>query len=156
MKWFLVASTLLALSWSLAQGEGIYQSRCAVCHGAKGEGHPGVYPPLAGSLGRLLALEEARAYLIWVTTYGLSGPIRSGGVVYNGVMLAYPGLSAAERADLLNHLLALNAGYLPGGFRRFTPEEVQGFVKDKKTPAELRHLRESLIARLQQKGLPVP
>ncbi len=30
-------------------GQAIYLARCAVCHGEKGEGKPGCYPPLTGS-----------------------------------------------------------------------------------------------------------
>ena len=36
-----------------AEGEPIYKSRCAVCHGPKGEGRKGEYPALAGGRGTL-------------------------------------------------------------------------------------------------------
>lgn len=36
-----------------AAGEPVYKSRCAVCHGAKGEGRKGEYPALAGGTGTL-------------------------------------------------------------------------------------------------------
>ncbi|SFW32717.1 c-type cytochrome [Nitrosovibrio sp. Nv17] len=35
----------------LAQGARLYEKHCRECHGAQGEGAPGVYPPLAGSRG---------------------------------------------------------------------------------------------------------
>ncbi|MBC7989809.1 MAG: cytochrome c [Luteimonas sp.] len=31
------------------RGQGLYANRCADCHGTRGEGVPGVYPPLAGN-----------------------------------------------------------------------------------------------------------
>lgn len=34
---------------ALAAGAKIYSDRCADCHGAQGEGVPGIYPPLAGN-----------------------------------------------------------------------------------------------------------
>jgi len=134
----------------------LYQARCAVCHGVEGQGIPGLYPPLAGSLGRLLALKEARAYVAWVVWYGLQGSIRSGGMAYQGVMPAHPGLTPEEQAALLNHLLALNTRYLPSNYPPFTPEEVKGYRAQVKTPAELRKLREALLQKLSTKGLPMP
>lgn len=148
----------IALLPALAQTQGasLYQARCAVCHGVEGQGIPGLYPPLAGSLGRLLALKEARAYVAWVVWYGLLGPIRSGGVVYQGVMPAHPGLTPEELAALLNHLLALNTRYLSSNYLPFTPEEVKGYQAQVKTPAELRKLREALLQEISTKGLPMP
>ena len=34
---------------ALARGEQLYQDHCADCHGAEGQGAPGIYPPLAGN-----------------------------------------------------------------------------------------------------------
>jgi len=152
----LLLGCLLGLLGALAQGEVLYQARCAVCHGAQGQGTPGLYPPLAGSLARLLALEEGRSYLAWVVAYGLSGPMRSGGRTYNGVMPAHPDFSPEEEAALLNHLLALNAAWLPKGYPPFTPEEVRRHRTVRKTPEELRRLREELLRKLSEKGLPLP
>lgn len=149
---------LLAFSLAVAQSQGatIYQARCAVCHGSQGQGTPGLYPPLAGTLGRLLALEEARAYIAWVVRYGLSGFIRSSGGVYNGVMPAHPGLSAEELTDLLNFLVTLSSKQLPPNFRPFSLEEVRQYQAQPKTPGELRKLREAILEKLTAKGLPPP
>ena len=38
----------------LAQGARIYKDRCAECHQARGEGVPGIYPPLAGNQAILM------------------------------------------------------------------------------------------------------
>jgi|YNPMSStandDraft_1061717.scaffolds.fasta_scaffold08168_5 mono/diheme cytochrome c family protein len=151
---FLWITFFLALAQN--QGASLYQARCAVCHGVEGQGTPGLYPPLAGSLGRLLALKEARAYVAWVVRYGLQGPIRSGGMVYQGVMPAHPSLTPEEEAALLNYLLALNTRHLSSNYPPFTPEEVKGYQAQAKTPAELRRLREALLQQLSAKGLPMP
>ncbi|OUR72268.1 hypothetical protein A9Q78_07300 [Methylophaga sp. 41_12_T18] len=54
----LVAGTLANLTFNLQaaeksaaykQGKKIYKSQCAACHQKKGQGIPGVFPPLAGS-----------------------------------------------------------------------------------------------------------
>ena len=153
MRFFLIGCFLSVLL-ALAQGELLYKARCAVCHGIQGQGTPGLYPPLAGSLARLLALEEARSYLTWVVAYGLSGPIRSGGVIYNGVMPAHPDLSPEDEATLLNHLLTLNAR--PKSLLHFTSEEVKRYRAVQKTPVELNKLREALMKKLSEKGLPLP
>lgn len=144
--------------FALAQGQGaaIYEARCAVCHGTQGQGISGLYPPLAGSLGRLLVLEEARAYITWVVRYGLLGPIRSGGAVYKGVMPAHPGFSVEELTALLNFLLALNAKQLPPNVPPFSTQEVGQYLGQSKTPAELSRLRETLLEKLAAKGLPLP
>lgn len=39
----------------LAQGETIYTRYCQECHGATGEGAPGIYPPLAGNSSVVMA-----------------------------------------------------------------------------------------------------
>lgn len=138
------------------QGANLYATRCAVCHGIQGQGTPGLYPPLAGSLGRLLALPEARAYVVWVVRYGLSGAIASGGGTYKGVMPAHPGFSLEELVALLNHLLSLNSSYLPSDYPFFTLDEVGKYLEQSKTPFELHKLREELVRRLGAKGLPPP
>jgi cytochrome c len=55
---------------SALEGRPLYQSRCSVCHGARGEGQ-GDYPPLAGGHGSLTtdkALPTVGAYWPYATT----------------------------------------------------------------------------------------
>ncbi|HET7268470.1 MAG TPA: cytochrome c [Oleiagrimonas sp.] len=33
----------------VVQGHAVYRKYCAACHGKNGQGHPGIYPPLAGN-----------------------------------------------------------------------------------------------------------
>ncbi len=63
-------------------GEQLYQL-CATCHGAQGEGTPGVFPPLAGSE---YVTTENLAVPIRILLHGMQGPVTVRGVEYNGVM----------------------------------------------------------------------
>jgi mono/diheme cytochrome c family protein len=58
-----------------ADGRGVFISNCAVCHQPDGKGAPSVYPPLADSVGRYVALKEGRVYLIDVVAFGMGGKI---------------------------------------------------------------------------------
>ena len=69
----------------IAKGKQAFQSTCAACHQATGQGLPGVYPPLAGSEW-VLGKEE---HLIRVLLHGLNGPIQVKGNTYNGAMPAF-------------------------------------------------------------------
>lgn len=63
-------------------GAGIFSQRCATCHQGKGQGLPGVYPPLAGS--EIAQGEPSRPVRIILN--GFAGKISRGGKEYNGVM----------------------------------------------------------------------
>jgi mono/diheme cytochrome c family protein len=43
------ATSSTELAGMLAQGQALYEKHCTDCHGARGEGVPGIYPALAGS-----------------------------------------------------------------------------------------------------------
>ncbi len=82
-------------------GATIYATRCASCHQAKGEGLPGMYPPLAG--GELAIGDAGRAIRILMN--GLQGPVTVKGTVYNGAMPAWgPQLTNEEIAAVLTHV----------------------------------------------------
>ena len=49
-------------------------------------------------------IPQGRDYLVMVVTTGLMGPLKVGGVSYNGVMPAQSGLSEAEVAAVLTYL----------------------------------------------------
>lgn len=149
MTWGAVA--LAALSWPwwahAASGESAYATRCAVCHQPAGEGIPGIYPPLAATLGPFARGADGRAYLIRVVTFGMVGPIRSRGATYNGLMPSHPGLSDEEVAELLNFILrAFNAGELPPDFQPFTAEEVAEVRAMPRSPAAVREERARVLA----------
>ena len=104
-----------------ADGAAIYK-RCAACHLASGDGVPGAFPPLRADIRALAARPDGRRYLILVVTRGVSGPITVEGKPYRGVMPAQAGLTDAQVAAVLNHVLATSAK--GGGARPFTAAEI--------------------------------
>jgi glucose/arabinose dehydrogenase len=78
------------LTWPLlASGGGpgpdggeLYRQHCAICHGAEGQGIPGVFPPLAGSD----FLEHQREKALKAPLEGLFGKITVNGREYQGGM----------------------------------------------------------------------
>jgi mono/diheme cytochrome c family protein len=84
-----------------ADGEKVYTSNCASCHGPAGAGVPGAFPPLAGNK----AILGSDKYVSDVLLYGLQGEINASGQNYNGVMPAWAAtLSDAEIAAVLTHI----------------------------------------------------
>lgn len=82
-------------------GQAVYESRCAACHQASGQGLPGAFPPLAGS--EYVVGEEER--VVRIVLHGLSGPVTAKGQTYNGAMPAWADvLSDAEIAALLTYV----------------------------------------------------
>lgn len=123
-----LAAALLASATALAQstGESVFQSNCASCHQANGQGLPGAFPPLAGHVPELLAPEGGRTYLVHTLLYGLQGSITVDGQTYNGVMPAWRQLDDAQLADVLSYISTAweNETDLPEDFEPFTAEEV--------------------------------
>jgi mono/diheme cytochrome c family protein len=109
-----------------ASGAAIFTAHCAVCHQADGQGIPGMYPPLANSIGVFTHSKDGRTYLVHVVSFGLNGPIDVHGTRYNGYMQSWAQFSDDEIAQVLNYVLKdFNSKLLPGGFKPFTAEEVQ-------------------------------
>jgi mono/diheme cytochrome c family protein len=112
------------------EGEALYAMHCAACHQATGAGIPGAFPPLAGHVPEILALEEGRSYPILVVLYGLAGTIEVHGQTYAGLMPPMAYLEDEEIADVLN-FIATAWGHaeeldevLDEPFEAYTPEEV--------------------------------
>jgi len=109
-----------------ATGAEVFQDNCVICHQADANGLPGMYPPLADSIGRYVAIPAGRAYLIHVLSFGLTGPIAVHGTTYDGVMYPWPQLSDDDVADVLNYVLTtFNAKLLPRHFAPLTAGEVK-------------------------------
>jgi mono/diheme cytochrome c family protein len=108
------------------EGEALYQMHCAACHQATGAGVPGAFPPLAGHVPEILALEEGRTFPILVVLYGLAGAIEVHGQAYAGLMPPMGYLEDEEIADVLNFIATAwdHAEDLDEGFEAYTPEEV--------------------------------
>lgn len=126
-------------------GAALY-SNCVGCHQANGAGVSGVFPPLAGHIPSILAAQGGREWLVQVMLYGLQGSIRVKGVNYNGLMPAYPQLSNAEIAALLNHIATQWGNTFPAGQSPFTPNEIQA-QRNKNLTAQ------QVLAARQQLGL---
>jgi mono/diheme cytochrome c family protein len=132
-----------------ADGHGIFISNCAVCHQPDGKGAPSVYPPLAGSVGRYVALKEGRAYVIDVVSFGMGGKIDSGGDSFEGDMPPWPQLSDQDVADVLTYVLTgLNAKLLPADFKPISADEVKAERVKKLTSAAVHAERDALIKEL--------
>lgn len=134
-----------------ADGSGVYLSNCAVCHQPDGKGVEGVYPPLAGSVGRYVALKDGRAYLINVLSFGMSGAIEAGGESIEGDMPPWPQLSDQQVADVLNYVLhGLNAKLLPRGFTPITAAQVKAERAKQLSAGAVHGEREALMKALGQ------
>ncbi len=86
-----------------ADGENVYLSNCSACHQANGEGLASAFPPLNKHTAELYLAD--RSYPIKVILYGLQGPVKILKKPYNGAMPAWPQLSNAEVAAVLNYIL---------------------------------------------------
>lgn len=78
---------------------GPYQTVCATCHQAEGQGVPGAFPPLAGSEWILGAPETP----IRIVLLGLTGEIEVKGVKYNAIMPPPPALSDEQVAEAVTY-----------------------------------------------------
>jgi mono/diheme cytochrome c family protein len=136
-----------------ADGHGVFISNCAVCHQPDGKGAPSVYPPLADSVGRYVALKDGRAYLIDVVSFGMGGKIQSHGDTFEGDMPPWPQLSNEDVAQVLTYVLTgLNAKLLPADFKPISADEVKA-QRARQLNAEAIHAeRESLMKELESKA----
>ena len=149
-----LACALAAAAPALAQDDGqdLFADVCAACHEDDGRGVPGVYPPLADSIGRLVHLPEGRAYLARVVAYGMFGPIKVEDRPYNGLMPP-PAFDDAEIANVLNYALTeLSGKQLPPAFAPLTAEEVAGYREPMATPSEVRKEREAVLEKLGKRS----
>lgn len=90
----IATSTQYPLPGATATGRELYQTAgaCAVCHGANGEGLPGINPPLAGSEWVTGPPER----LIRIMLHGLQGPVTVAGHAFNGA--AMPGFGRLPKS----------------------------------------------------------
>ena len=82
-------------------GQVVFESRCAACHQANGQGLPGAFPPLAGS--EYVLGEEER--VVRIVLHGLQGAVTVKGQTFNGAMPAWADvMSDAEIAAVLTYV----------------------------------------------------
>lgn len=122
-------------------GAAVYQTNCASCHGADGAGIAGAFPPVAQHAANLAAAD--RAYLTLTLLYGLNGEIVVEGATYNGVMPAWPQLSDAEIAAVLNHTTVGwdDNGALADDFAPYAADEVAAARGQGLSSTDVRELR---------------
>jgi mono/diheme cytochrome c family protein len=141
----LITANVLPIARADASGASLFIAHCAVCHQSDGQGIPGMYPPLADSVGDFVHSPDGRAYLVHVLSFGLNGPIVVSGAHYNGYMQSWAQLSDDDIAQLLNHVLTdFNAKQLPRDFAPFTPTEVKRERSRTMTSSDVYHELQSL------------
>jgi mono/diheme cytochrome c family protein len=150
-----VCAVALAVGAGNAQADGhnTFISNCAVCHQPDGKGAPSVYPPLAGAVGRYMALKDGRVYMIDVVSFGMGGKIESGGDSFEGDMPPWPQLSDQEVAEVLTYVVTgLNAKLLPAGFKPISADEVKAERAKQLTSAAVHTERDALVKALGNKA----
>lgn len=82
-------------------GQKIYGENCSACHGAKGAGLPGEFPPLAGNA----MVTGSADKVIAAVKDGLTGAMTVNGKSYSGAMPAWKGkLSTTDIADVITYI----------------------------------------------------
>jgi mono/diheme cytochrome c family protein len=94
------AGESLETGYDAEKGRALYITHCSACHGADGEGHPGVYPPIKGS--GVVTKEDATKH-IQVVLDGLQGA-KAGGILYASPMPPFGSiLNDADLADIIDY-----------------------------------------------------
>lgn len=136
-----------------AGGSQIYASHCIVCHQPDAKGVPGIYPPLADTIGNYVKLKAGRAYLAHVPAFGLAGQIDSHGGSFDGNMPPLTQLSDDDIAAVINYVLTrFNQSLLPADFKPFTAEEVHGYRAKHMEEADVYRERAALLDALKKAG----
>jgi ubiquinol-cytochrome c reductase cytochrome b subunit len=82
-------------------GDQVFAQNCASCHGAKGAGIAGAFPPLAGNP---YVTGNPKA-VIGTVLNGMHGAMKMDGTTYNGAMPSWKGkLSPAEIASVITYI----------------------------------------------------
>ena len=83
------------------KGAAVYAQSCAGCHGAAGQGTPGVFPPLAGSEW----VNGRDTTVAAIVLNGITGSLTVKGSTYNGAMPTFKAqLSADQIAAVLTYV----------------------------------------------------
>jgi len=82
-------------------GAATFNANCATCHGSKGQGQPGAFPPLDGNP---IVTGDPKP-LIKIIKNGLTGPVKINGAMYNGQMPAWSAtLSDAQISAVVTYI----------------------------------------------------
>jgi cytochrome c oxidase cbb3-type subunit II len=86
--------------YDAAKGRALYNTNCSACHGANGEGQPGIFPPIKGS--GVVTKDDATKH-IHVVLNGLQGA-KAGGVLYASPMPPFSSiLNNVDIADIIDY-----------------------------------------------------
>ena len=102
---------------SESDGQEVYMTRCMSCHGATGEGVPGVFPPLTDSK----YVSADKGVFIRMILNGLRGEVVVKGVTYNGMMPPWGGFLTDQQVADVTTFVRSNFGNEADAI---TPEEV--------------------------------
>ncbi len=116
----LVSADETPLQKSVNRGKEVYNTHCQLCHGEKGEGIEGVYPPVA----KADFIKDWKKSIQSIVN-GLKGPLTVNGKAYDSEMEPLPQLSDQQVADVMNFIY--NNWGNKGRF--VLPEEVKGLRK---------------------------
>ena len=156
LKAVLIAAGMLALSQTivLAQstdttaGQTEYGQTCVACHQDTGQGIPGTFPPLAGTVPLFLQKgDKGRRTLEDIVVFGMTGAVTIDGTDYNGTMVTWGKvLDDQQISDVLNYVAQAwgNDKQLHKDFKPFTPAEIKQVRGDDLTPAQTLELRNKL------------
>ncbi|HTW89712.1 MAG TPA: cytochrome c [Candidatus Binataceae bacterium] len=151
----IVAGVVLAYAAAAgaAGGSQVFASNCMVCHQADAKGVPGIYPPLADTIGSYVRFKAGRAYLAHVPSFGLAGQIDSHGESFDNDMPPLTQLSDADIAAVIGYVLTrFNQSLLPGDFKPLTADEVHRYRASHMEEADVYRERAALLGALKQAG----
>lgn len=122
-------------------GRALFETNCATCHQANGEGSAGYFPPLAGNHDLFLE----RLYPVYVVLNGLSGEITVGGETFSGQMPSFAQLPDAEIAAITNYVRAAwnNKALHPRGMEPIDAEAVKEARAKPMTPQAVQAYRKA-------------
>ena len=86
---------------AMLRGQTLYDQQCAYCHGDRGQGAPGAYPPLAGN--RAVLMDQA-ANLVQIVRHGGFAPTTAGNPRPYGMPPFGHLLGDREIADVLSYI----------------------------------------------------
>jgi len=122
-------------------GQKVFESNCASCHQAGGEGLAGAFPPLKGNVSATYKLDGGKDYLIHAALFGLSGAIKVDGNSFNGVMPAWKQLSDEEISAVLNYVVSAWGSDVTADI---SPDEVAAARSQELSSEDVLGLRHSL------------
>lgn len=145
--WQVTVSAQGDASSSVQAGKKVFDSSCAACHQANGQGVSGAFPPLAGYVPKILAKKDGRTTLEHIVLFGMTGQISADGNSYNSTMPTWGKIISDQQiTDALNYIAQAwgNGKNLPKDFKPFTLAEIQKAAKAKLTPSQVHAEREKL------------